>query len=973
MASPNPAPSRAAINALRGVLLTTSCSVIILAEERRRRLNIARAAIDNAKKLHTARVHHNSAALAESYGRREAFPVEIAHDFNPVPAPKNSVRRRRRRIDSLKSDGSESNEAESIDGFKATLNQDGNSHATAQARQNRWDEWDVSRKESSRISDTSSFTRIPPLLKISADDNLSNTKLPHSGWKYRIPNARRAQALNNLDAVHQHVSSEAASVKPPSPSQDASAEGTTQKLPSKASEGPFRDLDALLAKLESPAFARSQIVEQQEKCARMLQELITSGVDEPQAIFSRGIRLLQSTASSEEYSNVPFILDTISPVCKDLYLLAIPFMDCLLQTGDKEGVQHLVKEFSRLQDQRLEGASYKYRNEWVTGFLTHYWKTTKDFRRVKEIYGTLQECGMSAFSATRQYAIRRRLTLIALDAGDDTTAAEGLARLQELKPKLTEADVKLRGRFVVRDAELGLWDMVWTRLDTFFNKDKPSPAFQNVLSWLTKIYCQDHSPAEIDIFVRDLISVHRMALSKTLAFAVLDRHGRNRDLKALVAWLEFCQDGGLEMDQIFFNEIADKSCKYWNLARADLLHMLKDLQTSMPWLHDPLLARYKANGALHDLHMPLPGERGDGYAVVSTLPDCGGDSIPIFERIVFKYMNTLALQEEWGRVYNTYQEAVGKGLGCSARCLRLAVVANIHLEGPHSRTASELISKAHEEKHDISGALVPMLVSRLECGDDVGNLLQETLAKGQRVHDSVYNKAVRVLMQKGRQEAAIKVCEIAAETNGMGELAYNKFNFSSLVYAYTGQRRYEDLRSLVTSFTSKSDWWQASKECKESIKLAIKTIAGRTARDGAANTEREEALLCLDDALQHIKSLRATNRQERETLKKEVVSVFGMAEQPPAFDGGFFPDAQVERQTPKTKRSIIRDATTSRETTIQPEETRQEDDGLARSKGAKDTRTEQRSRPRRERTPSPEMSEQEQEYLERQSLAGAWF
>ncbi|UPK97626.1 hypothetical protein LCI18_008561 [Fusarium solani-melongenae] len=970
MASPNPAPSRAAINALRGVLLTTSCSVIILAEERRRRLNIARAAIDNAKKLHTARVHHNSAALAESYGRREAFPVEIAHDFNAVPAPKNSVRRRRRRIDSPKSDGSESKEVGSIDKFKTTLNQDSN---TAQARQTRWDEWDVSRKESSRISDISSFTRIPPLLRISADDDLPNTKLPHSGWKPRTPNARRAQELDSLNVVHQHVSSEAASVKPSSRSQDASAEETTRKLSRKSSDGPFGDLDALLAKLESPASTRSQIVEQQEKCAGMLQELIKPGFEEPQAVFSRGIRLLQSTASSKEYSNVPLILDTISPVCKDLYLLAVPFMDRLLQTSDKEGVRHLVKGFSRLQDQRPEGASYKYRNEWVTGFLTHYWKTTKDFSRVKEIYATLQECGMSSFTAARQYAIRRRLTLIALDAGDDTTAAEGLVRLQELKPKLADADVKLRGRFVVRDAELGLWDIVWTRLDTFFNKDKPSPAFQNVLSWLTRIYCQDHSPAEIDIFVRDLISVHRMALSKTLAFAVLDRHGRNRDLKALVAWLEFCQDGGLEMDQIFFNEVADKSCKYWNLTRVDLLHMLKDLQASMPWLHDPLLARYKANGALHDLHMPLPGEQGDGYAIVSTLPDCGGDSTPIFERTVFKYMNTLALQEEWGRVYNTYQEAVDKGLGCSARCLRLAVVANIHLEGPRSRTASELISKAHEEKHDISGALVPMLVSRLECGDDVGNLLQETLSKGQRVHDSVYNKAVRVLMQKGRQEAAIKVCEVAAETNGMGELAYNKFNFSSLVYAYTGQRRYEDLQSLVTSFTSKSDWWQASKECKESIKLAIKTIAGRKARDGAVNTEREEALLCLDDALQHIKSLRATNRQERETLKKEVVSVFGMAEQPPAFDGGFFPDTQVERQTPKTKRSIVRDATTSRETTLQPEETRQEDDGLATSNGAKDTRTEQRSRPRRERTPSPEMSEQEKAYLERQSLAGAWF
>ncbi|KAM0432806.1 hypothetical protein ACHAPT_004508 [Fusarium lateritium] len=973
MASPNPAPSRAAINALRGVLLTTSCSVIILAEERRRRLNIARAAIDNAKKLHTARIHHNSAALAESYGRREAFPVEIPHDFNAVPAPRNSVRRRRRRIDSPRIEDPGSNEIESIDGFKTTLAGDANSFTTTQAHRMTWDEWDVSRKESSRISDISSFSRIPPLLRVSAENDLLDTESSNSGWKLRTPNARQTQEQDNLDADHHHdVLSGTASVESPL-NQDANAEATTQKVSNRTSDALFKDLDALLAEFESSAFSRSQILEQQEKCVDILQELISSGIKGHRAILSRGIRLLQSTAGSQEYSNVPLILDATYPVCKDLRLLAVPFMDRLLQTGDKEGVRHLVKEVSRLQARTLDGTPYRHRNEWVASILTHYWKTTEDFGRVKEIYGTLQECGMSAFSPARQYAVRRKITLIALDAGDDATATEELAHLRKLKPKLAKADVKLRGRFVVRDAELGRWDIVRAQLDTFFNKDKPSPSFQNVLSRLARIYCQDHSPAEIDIFVRDLVSLHQMVLSKGLAFAVLDKHGQSRDLQSLVAWLQFCQDSGLEMDQIFFNEIADKSCKYWNLTRADLLHMLKGLQASMSWLHDPLLARYKANGALHDLHMPLPGEQGDGYAIVSTLPDCRGPSLQVFERTVFKYMNTLALQEEWSRVYVAYQESVDKGLGFSARCLRLAVVANIHLEGAHSRTASELISKAHAGKHDISGALVPMLISRLECGDDVGDLLEETLSKGQHIHDSVYNKAVRVLIQNGRQEAAIKVCEIAAETNGMGELAYNKFNFSSLVYAYTGQRRYEDLQSLVGSFTSKSDWWQGSKECKESIKLATKTIAGRAARCARVETGLEEALVCLDDALQHIKSLRATNLQERETLKKEVVSVFGMTEQPPAFDGGFFPDAQVERQAPKNKRSIVQDTATLQEATVQPEETRQEEDNLAWSNGSKDIRTEQRARTRRERTPSPEVSEQEQAYLERQGLAGAWF
>ena len=94
MASPSPAPPRAVVHALRGVLLTTSCSVILLAEERRRRLNIARAALDNAKKLHTARVNRNATVLAESYSNKREFPIEIAHDFAHAPTT-NPLRRRR--------------------------------------------------------------------------------------------------------------------------------------------------------------------------------------------------------------------------------------------------------------------------------------------------------------------------------------------------------------------------------------------------------------------------------------------------------------------------------------------------------------------------------------------------------------------------------------------------------------------------------------------------------------------------------------------------------------------------------------------------------------------------------------------------------------------------------------------------------------------------------------------------------------
>ncbi|KAM0225374.1 hypothetical protein ACHAQD_001308 [Fusarium lateritium] len=971
MATPSPVPSRAAIHALRGVLLTTSCSVILLAEERRRRLNIARTALDNAKKLHTARVNRNSAALAESYSsRREAFPVEIAHDFSHAPT-NNPLRRRRQRIDSLERGLSRPREIEALEVFETRLPEDTDSTGTPQARQRRWDEWDAARKELSRISETSSFAHNGLPLRLSPEIALPTAPPPSQRSRTRTRGTRTGIQSNTSKTTLQSDPSETINGRVEAAVSEPVNETLIEQLAS------WSHLDTILAETESTDMPLALRIEQERKAAEMLRVLASAEVAEPQEILSRGIRLLQSTAISQEYDTVSLILEAVQPVCTDVCLLAVPSFDSFLHNHDTEGVRHLLRRLSGFAPRSAKGTLAENRHEWITRLLMHYWRKTKDFDEVKSIYGMLQEGGLfsdGAFSLSTQYAVRRRITLIALDAGDDATANAEMSQLTAIRPKPAGVDVKLRGRFIVREAELGHWDKAMSELKTFGPKAKQSPQFQNVLSWLTKLYRKNHTPVEIDIFVRDLVNNHRMALNRPLAFFVLDRHGRARNLQALVAWVQFCQDGGMEMDQIFFNEIADKCCKYWSLLRLDVVRMLKDAHSSMPWLQDPLLTSYTSNGALHDLHQRLPGENADTYGISPALPERRGDSISIYERAAFKHMNTLALRNDWSGVYRAYQEATKKGLGDSSRCLRLAVVANIHIEGAHSCTVSGLINDAHRMKHDISGALVPMLVARLEAGDNAGDLLQENLAKGQRIHDSVYNKAARLLTQKGNPEAAIRVCEMAAQQNGMGELAYNQFNFASLTHSYTGQGRYRDLLSLIESFTSKSEWWQGSKECKESIKLAMKHVASRAARDCKNENSHKEILLRLDDALQHIKSLRATNKQERDTLAKEVVGAFKTADEPMAFDGGFLPDAQVGRQIPKERRNTDWESSTRRDSTPQVlSETRHrivEDDLPARNQKIDDIKT-GRQRTKRERTPSPAMSDEEI-FLEKR-MAGAMF
>jgi hypothetical protein len=154
----------------------------------------------------------------------------------------------------------------------------------------------------------------------------------------------------------------------------------------------------------------------------------------------------------------------------------------------------------------------------------------------------------------------------------------------------------------------------------------------------------------------------------------------------------------------------------------------------------------------------------------------------------------------------------------------------------------------------------------------------------------------------------------------------------------------------------------------------MKHVASRATRDRKNENSHKEVLLCLDDALQHIKSLRATNKQERETLAKDVVGAFKNADEPIAFEGGFLPDAQVGRQIPKERRNTDWESSTRRDSAPQVlSETRHrivEDDLPARNQKIDDIRTGQQ-RTKRERTPSPETSDEEI-FLEKQ-MTGAMY
>lgn len=105
MSSSLPVPSKAALTALRGLVVGTSCTLALIAEDRRRKINNAVRVIENGERIKSARRYRaGSGALAVAIEEEalwdpallSVFPGSLPQQHNGVPNPKQTERKGRK-------------------------------------------------------------------------------------------------------------------------------------------------------------------------------------------------------------------------------------------------------------------------------------------------------------------------------------------------------------------------------------------------------------------------------------------------------------------------------------------------------------------------------------------------------------------------------------------------------------------------------------------------------------------------------------------------------------------------------------------------------------------------------------------------------------------------------------------------------------------------------------------------------------
>ncbi|KAK0643553.1 hypothetical protein B0T16DRAFT_416156 [Cercophora newfieldiana] len=74
--SPLPVPRKVALTAVRGLLVGTSCTLALVAEDRRRKINNAIRVIENGEKIKSARNYHGSVEGGIAWGKEDGVPAD---------------------------------------------------------------------------------------------------------------------------------------------------------------------------------------------------------------------------------------------------------------------------------------------------------------------------------------------------------------------------------------------------------------------------------------------------------------------------------------------------------------------------------------------------------------------------------------------------------------------------------------------------------------------------------------------------------------------------------------------------------------------------------------------------------------------------------------------------------------------------------------------------------------------------------
>ncbi|EMR62822.1 hypothetical protein UCREL1_10240 [Eutypa lata UCREL1] len=863
MPPPLPVPSKAAIHALRGLALGTSCAIGVIVEDRRRRISTLRTAISNKEKLKGSRHYHGTL----EYG---TLPLDTD---DAVLLNSNDLQWRERA-------GNLDDRDESISKILSTQDEERLDRAlakfftspeTSYMLEHVGDAW---LEISARLSKECQMQRRWEDAGKVLGHVLRCGRIEES-WYY---------AHDPIPIIESYLPPESSNIQC---SLDAFSKALRLFLATFTEKPEINrpEVEHIGRRLLGEALALKQFSRIDSIYWRVLVQL------DDGSHFTAWV--IKALSEHYDYKNVvKYFLLNFSKMSPNNTLFNETVDRVVYAVETMQGLKAALvfRAYARM----VNVGDGSLRTRWIMRLLQAHWQRHRKFSRSKELFDEARTLGLLNRVAHPQ-GIYRVMVEIAIRADELAVANSYYDELVQLYPEMA-SDIPLKGYFAVARAKAGDWDGVYEDfMEMQPNRRRQQEEYNEAFIMVLKVFVEDHPVAEVRDFVTRYTRDLHVGMHRYMVTLVANKYGQCHDMSGFLAWLEYCDQAGFSLDPVFCNAVLHNCRTRWKFGFDQLKHLVSKMRQLNSSATDDTTERILSQAARAAGGTKMGSRRIHRKAISISKPALVGRSTN--NRDVYEAMNQDIGCGKHTAAISIYRRAMRFGMPFCSHCFRLAVTAALELPGRSGPgPAFGLIHNAYEQGQDVSSAVsvfIRVHMDRFRAGtSDVLQHIQNLIARFEALHividPAVLTHAALVCIKLGQHGKAISLCHLAMKRSGNGggggggdgggmvgegggNPCFSRQSFRALLLAYTQTLDVDGLEYLLAALFEQSDF-SFERKTLLALRSALKEV--RTYR-------RDPAAVAVEDlvrrAVAEVKALRVEKMEEGRVISQETLRIMGDA------------------------------------------------------------------------------------------------
>ncbi|KAJ9137238.1 Ribonuclease T2 [Pleurostoma richardsiae] len=933
MSSPLPVPSKAALTALRGLIVGTSCTLVLVTEDRRRRINNARSALQNAARLKSARQYHGDGAAAWLALAAEEAPESAAIHWKNQNGTHAKTYRRAAWEEIAPRDTLE-------DGFSIQ-------HASAVSTAS------TAAEAVDYHHHISPPTPRPPLERPQARPFIQ--PLPDRPWQLdgtaRIPRpvTEPTGADTKSDTLYR-IHEACGSTNP-----HVVEDGVDALLEILGSYGKSHDANKESLAAAAQLSRKLQQLGLMEAAQRLLSAVVEiKPLEEaeyyalgPLPIIRSAASAIQTVAGPERSENIrkldsvtklflprfrdkpttlvegsmevghlllekAFALNHIGRV-GDLFWRSVVgmgnaygltgwYIANLYQQGEcKRAINYFLLFYSKMKPDRssyldvaeavieavaaannfkagqvLQGLlqarpeGVNLKTRWVMDLLYGHWQRYHDLEASKALFDQFQGAELYKL-VVHPKGLYRVMVQISLDAGDIEAAEAYYAELISVDPTQKDEAGVLQ-YFALARAKSGDWNSVRDEFKKMGSGERTGKAIAPII----KEYMKSHTVGETETFLRIFVDELNIPITRYLVTLMASEYAALRDVEAFVGWLEYCSQVGYKVDAVFTKSILVACKKRWHFSFQELQQVHRRVGALNPEFVDEAATQVVRHAAVSDFKISSGNVRRRLKPHGLPAPKEARE-----EGVLIAMKEALILGKPQ-RAITIYKRALRGGVISSDHCLRLAVRACLQLDEGDIKPAVDILRKAQDEGQDISIATLPVLTQKfdrivkslgktehLRVRRALGDVISSLETGGLRLPSAAFNRAAASCLKVRDYEGTIQYARTAMERSGQTQ-PRDSTSFGLLFSAYLGLGDIRGLEYVI--WCAVNGGFGHESFCLDVLRAGEKLLLKST-----PGPTWRRLLKVVQNGTAKIRGVRRGFAKEKETLKQESLRIMKQA------------------------------------------------------------------------------------------------